>query len=200
MNLETKDRILKIFQEHSGYARTKDIRANGIHHKYLKELVEEGIIIKIRHGLYSLPEIESYNSLHEALLVVPGGIICMGTALSFYELTTWNPPDIHIAIPHGKKIVLPDYPPVKLYYFTGVFFETGRTKITLDSGQQISIYDKERTICDSIRYRNKIGIDITKEVLVEYVRSKDKNLNTLYDYANRLRIRSVLNQYLDVLL
>ncbi|MDA3939239.1 MAG: type IV toxin-antitoxin system AbiEi family antitoxin domain-containing protein [Spirochaetia bacterium] len=200
MNLETKNRILYVFQEHSGYAWTKDIRAKGIHHKYLQELVEEGIIIRIRHGLYSLPEIESYNSLHEALLVVPDGIICMGTALSYYGLTSWNPPDIHIAIPHGKKIVLPAYPPVKLYYFTGVFFETGRTTITLDSGQQISIYDKERTICDSVRYRNKIGIDITKEALGEYVRSKDKNLNTLYDYASRLRIRSVLNQYLDVLL
>jgi len=200
MTLKTKDRILNVFQEHSGYAWTKDIRAKGIHHKYLQELVDEGIIIRLRHGLYSLPEIESYNSLHEALLVVPDGIICMGTALSFYELTTWNPPDIHIAIPHGRKIVLPDYPPVKLYYFTGVFFETGQTKITLDSGQQISIYDKERTICDSVRYRNKIGIDITKEALGEYIRSKDKNLNTLFDYANRLRIRSVLNQYLDVLL
>ena len=200
MNLETKNRILKIFQEHSGYTWTKDIRAQGIHHKYLQELVEEGIIIRIRHGLYSLPEIESYNSLHEALLVVPDGIICMGTALSFYELTTWNPPDVHIAIPHGRKIVLPDYPPIKLYHFSGVFFETGKKEISLSTGQKIMIYDKERTICDAVRYRNRIGIDVMKEVLGEYIRSKDKKLNVLYEYAKTLRISSILNQYMDVLL
>ncbi|MDX9801720.1 MAG: type IV toxin-antitoxin system AbiEi family antitoxin domain-containing protein [Spirochaetia bacterium] len=200
MNLQTKNRILNVFEKHSGYALTKDIRARGIHHKYLTELVKEGLIVRIRQGLYSLPEIEGYNSLYEALLAVPDGIICIGTALSYYELTTWNPPDIHIAIPRGKKIVLPDYPPIKLYYFTKTFFEIGRNKITLDSGQQISIYDKERTICDAVRYRNKIGIDIIKEALGEYVRRKDKNLNTLFEYASRLRIKSVLNQYLDVLL
>lgn len=200
MNIETKNRILNVFREHSGYARTKDIRAKGIHHKYLQELVEKETIIRIRHGLYSLPAIESYNSLHEALLVVPDGIICMGTALSFYELTTWNPPDINIAISHGRKIVLPDYPPIKLYHFSGVFFETGKTEISLNTGQKIVIYDKERTLCDAVRYRNRIGIDVMKEALGEYIRCKDKKLNVLYVYAKKLRISSILNQYLDVLL
>ena len=124
----------------------------------------------------------------------------MGTALSFYELTTWNPPDVHIAILHGRKVVLPDYPPIKLYHFSGSFFRIGQIEISLDTGQKISIYDKERTICDVVRYRNRIGIDIMKEALGEYIRSNDKNLNILHDYAKKLRISSILFQYLDVLL
>lgn len=165
-----------------------------------RNLVEKGIIIQICHGLYSLPAIESYNSLHEALLVIPGGIICMGTALSFYELTTWNPPDMHVAIPHGRKVVLPDYPPIKLYHPSGSFFTTGITQTTLYSGHSISIYDLEKTVCDAIRYRNRIGIDVMKESLVEYISRRDKNLTKLYEYAKTLKIISVLQRYMEVLL
>ena len=124
----------------------------------------------------------------------------MGTALSYHELTTWNPPDIHIAISHGRKVVLPDYLPIKLFHFSEPFFRIGQSEISLDTGQKISIYDKERTICDAVRYRNRIGTDIMKEALGEYIRRPDKNLNTLYEYAKILRISSILNQYLDVLL
>jgi predicted transcriptional regulator of viral defense system len=197
---ETRNRILHVFEKHSGYARTQDVKSEGIHHKYLQELVEEGTILKIKHGLYSLPEIYSSATLHEALLTVPDGIICMGTALAYYELTTWNPPEIHIALPRGRKITLPDYPPIKLYHVAADFFTLGQTEIEAESGQSITIYNRERVVCDALRFRNKIGIDIMKEVLREYMQSKYRNLNALNSYAGKLRIESVLNQYLDVLL
>jgi predicted transcriptional regulator of viral defense system len=150
--------------------------------------------------LYSLPEVDNYVALHEALLAVPGGIICMGTALAYHELTTWNPPEIHIALPRGRKIVLPAYPPIKLYHVTGSIFKLGREEIKIESGRLISIYDKERCVCDAVRFRNKIGIDIMKEVLREYMNGSGKNLNMLHNYARQIRISSVLDQYLDVLL
>ncbi|MBF9014689.1 MULTISPECIES: type IV toxin-antitoxin system AbiEi family antitoxin domain-containing protein [unclassified Oceanispirochaeta] len=200
MTNETRNRIIQVFTEHSGYARTQDIRSSGIHHKYLQQLVEEGSIIRLKHGLYSLVEVDNYAVLQEALLTVPDGIICMGTALSFYELTTWNPPETHIAIQRGRKVVLPDYPPIKLYHVSENTLTLGRTEIKVDSGQMIPIYDRERVVCDAVRFRNKIGMDIMKEVLKEYMTSKQKDLNTLYSYARKLRIATVLNQYLDVLL
>lgn len=197
---QTRERIIQIFKEHSGYARTQDIRSQGIHHKYLQQLVVEGMILKLKHGLYSLPELDNYVVLHEALLSIPDGIICMGTALAHYELTTWNPPDIHIALPRGRKVVLPDYPPIKLYHVTEDIFYLGRVEVMVESGQNIAIYNRERVICDAVRFRNKIGIDIMKEVLREYMKSQHCDLNSLNGYAQKLRIETVLSQYLDVLL
>ncbi len=197
---ETRNRILHVFEKHSGYARTQDVKSEGLHHKYLQELVDDGTILKIKHGLYSLSELDSATHLHEALLTVPGGIICMGTALAYYELTTWNPPEIHIALPRGRKITLPDYPPIKLFHVSADFFALGQTEIEAESGQSITIYNRERVVCDALRFRNKIGIDIMKEVLREYMQSEYRNLNALNSYARKLRIESVLNQYLDVLL
>ena len=200
MNSETRQRILDIFNAHSGYAKTSDLVSRGIHHKYLKELTAEGTIIRLRHGLYSLPEIENYATFHEALLTVPDGIICMGSALAYHELTTWDPPDIHIGIARGKKIVLPEYPPIKLYHFSEPIIDLGRREIVMDNGKSVSMYDRERCVCDAVRFRNRIGIDIMKEVLKEYMTNPKKDLNTLNEYARTIRISSILNQYMDVLL
>ena len=200
MKPETREKILDIFRKQSGYARTRDIQNRSIHNKYLRELQDDGTIIKIKNGLYSLPETNQYNSLKEAQLAIPEGIICLGTALSHYELTTWDPPEIHIAIRREQRIKLPEYPPVKLFYFSGEFYKTGITTTELESGETVQIYDREKTICDVIRFRNKIGIDIIKEALGEYIKSRNKNLNKLNAYAKDLKISSVLRQYLEVLL
>ena len=199
MIYKTRERIIQVFEEHSGYASTREIRSKGIHHKYLRQLTEEGFVIKIKHGLYSLAEIDSYAVLQEALLTVPDGIICMGTALSYYELTTWDPPETHIAIQRERKVILPEYPPIKLYHITENILTLGRTEVKMNTGKKIAIYDRERAICDAVRFRNKIGMDIMKESLKEYMKRKQKNLNKLHIYAQKLRIESVLNQYLDVL-
>lgn len=119
--------------------------------------------------------------------------------LSYYGFSTWDPPEVHVAIPKGRKVVLPDYPPIRLYYFSGIFYETGIIHETTESGVLIQIYDKEKTVCDIVRYRNQIGIDIMKEALSEYLKRKDKNLNKLNSYAKSLKICSVLRQYLEVL-
>lgn len=194
-----RERILSLFKQQSGYARTGDILDLGIHNIYLKELEEEGSIIKLKRGLYCLQNLESQNAMAEALLMIPDGVLCLGTALSYYDLTTWNPPEIHVAIPHGRKVKQQEYPPVKLYYFTGVFYSTGINK-TMDSNHLIRIYDIEKCICDLVRFRNRIGIDILKEALGEYLKRKDKNLNKLNRYAAALKISSVLNKYLEVLI
>ena len=79
-------------------------------------------------------------------------------------------------------------------------FTLGRTEVKTESGQSLTIYNRERVVCDAVRFRNKIGVDIMKEVLREYMQSDHRNLNTLSRYAQKLRIETVLNQYLDVLL
>lgn len=200
MREDTRKKILEIFHHQSGFARTGDIRKKGIHHSHLKELQEDGTIIKVKHGLFSLTENPQYSSLIESQLSIPDGIICMGTALSYYNYTTWDPPIIHIAIPKGRKIKLPEYPPVQLFYFSGKFYETGITTEELGTGGTVRIYDREKTICDIIRYRNRIGIDIMREALGEYVASKDRNLNKLISYGKKLNIITVLRTYLEVLL
>ena len=63
----------------------------------------------------------------------------------------------------------------------------------------IRIYNVERTICDIIRDRNKIDLQIFNTAINEYMKRKDKNLILLSEYAEKFKIGKILSQYMEVL-
>ena len=72
-------------------------------------------------------------------------------------------------------------------------------KLKLDDGFAIRIYNVERTICDIIRDRNKIDLQIFNTAINEYMKRKDKNLILLSEYATKFKIEKILAQYMEVL-
>lgn len=62
------------------------------------------------------------------------------------------------------------------------------------------MYDKEKTICDLVYYRNRIGQDIVREALDKYISSKDRNIQKLMRYSEKLRVSAIMKKYLEVLL
>ena len=58
------------------------------------------------------------------------------------------------------------------------------------------IYNKERCVCDAVKHRNKVGMDVCAEVVNNYLAQTDRNLSRLFDYADKLRVRRILEQYI----
>ena len=79
-------------------------------------------------------------------------------------------------------------------------FDLGRTILSTPAGKEVPAYDLERTICDMIRSRNRVGTETCLAALKRYAASPKKDLNKLYSYAKRMRVGNVLRQYLEVLL
>lgn len=202
MNDEIRNKIKLIFDRQKGFAKTRDITNEGISNYYIRQLEDLGDIIKIKQGLYRhiAYEFNQHDELIEVSKIVPKGVICLLSALSYYELTTYNPWEYQFAIYRGaKKPALPDYPPVKIFYFSEKQFEYGVEEVVIDSNK-VKIYNREKTICDMIRYREKIGIDLMKEGLRNYLQLSDKNITKLVSCAEEMRIKTVLLKYLEVLL
>jgi hypothetical protein len=86
-----------------------------------------------------------------------------------------------------------------LYYWNENVYHLGVTNV-IAGNQWVQMYDMEKTICDVIRHRNKIGFDVIKEVFKNYVKRKDKNLNRLDNYAKLLKIQNKINQIIEWLL
>ncbi|SKA13002.1 type IV toxin-antitoxin system AbiEi family antitoxin domain-containing protein [Selenihalanaerobacter shriftii] len=196
-------RIENIFKKNGGYARTKDIINSGIHSHYLYELVEEGIVNKVKTGLYFWDngDIDYLkNGFVKANEIVPKGVICLLSALSYYEITTYNHFEYYIAI-HRKdrKPVLPDYPPIKVLYFSEKQFQIGIKEVKLNNNV-IRIYDLEKTICDCLKFKDRVGMDIVKEVLNEYVKKQDRDIDKLLDYAEEIGVLDIAKTYLEVLI
>ena len=129
--------------------------------------------------------------------VVPGGVLCLYSAWSHYQLTTQVPQEYCLAIKRGRKITLPDYPPITLYHWSDTAFNLGITNTEIE-GFKVRIYDVEKCVCDAVKYRNKIGIDVCTEIIKEYLKRKDRNVSKLMKYASQLRVAKILGTYLQM--
>ncbi|ATO37822.1 type IV toxin-antitoxin system AbiEi family antitoxin domain-containing protein [Geobacillus thermodenitrificans] len=202
MSKEVSKIIKDIFVRQKGFAKTEDLTREGVSKYYIRKFEQNGEIIRIKRGLYRYAEFENDQNeeVVEVSKVIPNGVLCLLSALSFYELTTYNPWEYQIAIERkSRKPSLPDYPPIKIFYFSKKQFEYGIEEVEV-GGHKISIYNREKTICDIIRYREKIGIDLMKEGLRNYLQSPEKNISKLVECAEKMRIKTVLLKYLEVLL
>ncbi|GGH61517.1 transcriptional regulator [Paenibacillus silvae] len=202
MNEQIKAEAMHVLAEHHGIARTKDFIKAGVSPYHIKKLEFIGEIERIKQGLYRQSGLiqEMPDEMVEVTKLIPKGVICLLSALSYYELTTYNPWEYQIAIHRSsKKPKLPDYPPIKIIYLADAQYNIGIDEVDIN-GSVVRIYDREKTICDMVRYREKLGMDLMKEGLRNYLKSSNKNITKLVSYADKLRIQTVLQKYLEVLI
>lgn len=161
------------------------------------KLVEEDTLRKINNKFSeNLTCNGDFNEFSHVSAYFDSGFIYLVSAVSYYELTTTRPLEIDIAIhKKAKARNLPEWPSVMLYYFSDDRYHTGILNID-ENGHRFKIYNLENTIIDIIYYRKKIGIEETKEILINYLNRKDWNLNLLYDYAMKLKCEKILKTYL----
>jgi predicted CopG family antitoxin len=65
-------------------------------------------------------------------------------------------------------------------------------------GYAVEIYDLEKSVCDAVKHRTKIGTDVTSEILKNYLKRKDRNLSKLMKYAKEMRLEKTLKTYLEI--
>lgn len=93
---------------------------------------------------------------------------------------------------------MPDWPQMNVHYYTDDRHELGVTTVK-EGGNEFQIYDMEKTVVDIVFYRERVGIEETKEILVTYLHRKDRNLNRLLQYVKLMKCDKVMRQYLEVL-
>ncbi len=185
--------IEEIIREKGGFVKKSDLSSSQYHR--LLALVGEGKVVRVRRGVYALNE-SFANSMYDLDKIIPGGILCNLSAWSHYGLTTQIPLTINIAIERKRKVTLPDYPPITLFYQSQEQLGLGVTRKIIN-GYEVSIFDMERSVCDALKQRNKIGMDVCSEILNNYLERKDRNLNKLSEYAKKLRVANLLHNYLE---
>jgi predicted transcriptional regulator of viral defense system len=182
--------------------RTSELRKQGISSRDIKALLEIGVMERLQRGLYLVGADQAYSEFSdfaEVSKMVSKGVICLYSALAYYDLTTFVPPDVYVALPPGAWRARLEYPPVQYFTFSGIMYELGLETVTINN-TPVRIYDREKTICDCFRFRNRLGLDSALEGLKFYMRSPHANINKLMDYARQCRVRTILTPYLEVLL
>lgn len=123
--------LIARFEQNGGFLRTAD-SLSAAEKYHLRQLIKEGIISRVKRGLFRLNTSSLVFQEAEVARIVPSGTFCMFTAWAFYELTTHVSPEYHVAIPRNMKIVLPVYPPIKLYFWGMKTVSLGKTKAEMN--------------------------------------------------------------------
>lgn len=181
----------------------KELKAASVQTRDVTLLVQQGTIEKVKAGLYRLTDLPQADGIPVSFIdvcqAIPNGVICLLSALEFYELTTFNPSEIFVALPHSAKPPKMAYPPIRKFYFRDRFYGLAIERRKATKGV-IRIYNKEKTICDMFRYRNKLGEDLALEALKNYLALKEANINKLQKYAVRCQVKTIMLPYLKALI
>ncbi len=189
----------ELFEQNKGYLYSASIRGKRRLYYELNNWIKAGKVVQVKRGLYRHVDYAEEVSWGEICRSATQGVLCMFSAWQFYQLTTTVSPEVHLAIPVRKKPVLPDFPPVQMYFWSAGYYDIGITE-TEFNGEKIRLYNLEKSVCDAVRYRNKIGVEILNEVLKNYLKRKDRNLDKLMKYAVQLRISKTMQNYIQLLL
>ena len=183
------------------FIKTKELLDNKYSYYFINRMVEEGIIQKINGNTYE--NLKYSNDENDFLYVfgyVGEGVVCLMSAAVYHGLSRFRPNQIDVAIKQKSKVsTLPDWPTIGIYYYSDKCYQLGIQIVSTDGGT-FQIYDKEKTVCDLLTYRNKYGIEDSLSVLKKYLGEEDRNLNKLLTYAEILRCKTTLMKYLEVLL
>ncbi len=183
------------------FLTVSELLNRGFSYYRINRLVEEGKLRKLNKKVYENLNFKGDDSdFATAAAYAPKGVFCMMTAARYYGLTTFLPDAVDLAIERSMKIsTLPEWPALHIWYFPKSRYEQGVTLVTDGTGAY-RMYNMEKTVIDIIYYRDKVGIEETKEILKNYLARQNRNLVSLHRYAQELGCGKILRTYLEVLL
>lgn len=197
MKQEIPENIQKVLDENNGTISSSQAKEIGRYAYYsVLKLVKNGTLLKLRNGLFIEPS-RLANTMIDINRLIPMGVLCLYSAWAYYNLTTQIPAEFNVAVDKNIKITIPDYPPIRLLRWAGETLSIGVVKSQVN-GYNVQIYDLEKSVCDAIKFRNKVGIDVMSEVLRNYLQRPDRNISKLEKYARELRLYSTLEKYMEV--
>lgn len=199
MNLH--ERAKDVIANKGGIAKSADFVAAGMRAVDVVNMCNAGYLTRVRHGYYQLTEQHSVSEEQLLATLIPKGIVCVESALFHYGYSDFAPRKWSIAVPRSMSRTKLEVGALALqpYYVQSELYELGKTTGNFD-GVVLSVYDRERTICDCFKYRSRLDNEMFNKALNAYANDKKKNLKNLSIYAKNLRVYKKVTELMEVLL
>jgi predicted transcriptional regulator of viral defense system len=180
--------------------RSRDAITAGVTWRDLYALRNRGEILELSRGLYQLADAAGISNVEFVAVCgrAPNGMICLHSALAYWDLSDEIPAEVHLAVPSGSHRPVIDYPPTQVHVFHAGTFGIGRLEVTAEAGERFWITDRERTVADAFRLRHLAGEDLAFAALRRYLQARLK-LARLAEVARPLRAWGALSAALRIL-
>ncbi len=200
MEIRKRELLIRKIKENNGIITAKEVINLGIHKDVLKELTIKKELEKITNGLYALPS-ENIDEYLYFSYRIPKGIFSHETAAYLQGLSTRMPLVYVMTVKVGDNVsrVKSVRDNIIFKYVKKDYYDIGKINMVSPFGREISVYDKERTILDIIKDKDRIDVQVFSEVIKSYFASKEKNLLKLSKYAIMMNMEYALKQYSEML-
>ena len=196
---QTWNCIKEVAEKNNGFIKTAEIEEIGISRPLIKRYVDQGLLEAVCRGLYVLTDdiVDEY-----ALLQVRSkyAVFSHGTALFLWGLSDRTPHIYDITVPQGSNVTLlkRDNANLRCHYVQQDQYVIGITEVKSPQGAMVKVYDKERCICDLIREKDQVDMQIYTQALKDYFKSKP-NHRKLIKYGRIFGIEDKIRIYMEVL-
>lgn len=184
----------------NGLIRPRDLAAIGAPRTYLVRLCQQGQLERVARGLYrpvDFPATE-FHSLAQVSKRLPGGVICLLSALRYHDLTTQAPGEVWVALsPKARRPRAADLP-VRVVRFSPPVLTPGSAVHVID-GVPVRVTTPAKTVADCFKYRRKLGLDIAVEALRAGLRERRFSIDELWRMARLCRVAVVMRPYIEAL-
>lgn len=198
--IDTFEKIINFIKVNKGIISTADLVKHGIDKKYLSLMTQRGLIERVSRGVYVLPNVikDEYYSIN---VRCRKGIFSHDTALFLHDLSDRTPLTFSITLPRGyHPSSLKEDLSLEFFYVKSELHGLGKIIVLSPHSKEITTYDMERTICDIVRSKSRMEIQIFTDALKMYSRRRDKDLNKLMRYAQKFKIDKKIREYMEVLI
>lgn len=197
--LTITDGILQMAKENNGIVTTAMVVSAGFSRGNLKYLVDKGKLDKSSRGVYILPEVWE-DELVNLQSRFKRGIFSHETALFLYDLTDRTPNYYYMTFPSTYNLTTAKKQNVRCTQVIAPLYELGIETVRSPNGNLIHTYCMERTLCDILKPRCQMDIQVVTDAFKRYVKRKDKNIPRLSEYAKMFKVEYKLRPYLEVLI
>lgn len=189
----------QIFDAHNGIMKSKEIIENKIYNRFLKKLIDEGYVEKIKFGYYQWQDERAFSEATVIARLFPDAVICMESALQYYGYTDRTPAVWCLAVDkHSTKSRFNiDYPSVKPHYIPEEQMTLGVEMVNIED-TELKIFNRERVICDCLRQENKMDVEVFNKAIQAYIKDPKKNVPRLMEYAKMLRTENKVRKMIGV--
>lgn len=189
----------KLVTKGNGYLLTSQVLSNGVSKPTLAEYVEKRNMERIAHGIY-LAEEAWPDELYQLYLASTRIVFSHGTALFLHGLMEREPKHTSVTVRNGYNATHLRRRGVRVYQVKADVVDLGAIEVRTRFGNVVRAYDKERTICDILRIKESMDVQVFQYAMKEYMTSPRKNLNRLIAYAKKFKIEDTVRTYTEVML
>ncbi len=192
------DHLSKLVEEDNGYLITSRAVACGFTKPFISNFIKDNQMEKVAHGIYILEDVwpdELFILQTRNQMIVYSG----ETALYLHGLVDREYSRICFTVPMGYNVSHIKIPSKVVHYISKNIYDMGVAMVPSSSGNLVRTYDMERCVCELIKDRKKVEVQIFQTAIKEYMSHQNKKLSRLIEYAEKLDIRDEVMKYVEVL-